>query len=470
MDHATPAVSAPTHSRDKWEVYRETIIHLYLDRSMSLRRLMVYMKDHYDFTASPQLYKSHFSRWGVGKNVTAARILSGSALDSAPQRNIDVAQDRPLNVSSERRRTYFRRLPHDRRSALVRDLLEPLAASPSAVVPRAPSEELLFLEECLHKLDAHVKGHSEGNVWPRHEQDGFAKETVVPTWCSPVMSASRAFDEGKTPEVRRFLRQFFRKCPNQLQRVDPLLFPFIYTSALFFSRKCPPIAQGILRKLLSLVSPPHPLWPLIEVNLRLGPRGMLRHTSRILLAYNSMIYQALGAAYPIVQYMLADSTDRLLRYDLASAEEVANLIRRMLTAAEADNRDRCIYNSELRMRLAEAYMIMGDTGRARQTFEEIMSPENDDIRGPRMLPEWHTYMSRVNEADDLQGEAIASALKAVIASIEIYGEYADWTVNSLVFYRQVLERAGEADRALEVSRHRDMVMDQLCSKLENLEV
>ncbi|KAF4497465.1 hypothetical protein FAGAP_6365 [Fusarium agapanthi] len=198
-------------------------------------------------------------------------------------------------------------------------------------------------------------------------------------------------------------------------------------------------------------------------NLR-GPAGIVAHAKSTILAYINMIYEALGKAYPIIQDMMSDTIWRLLRHKLMSPEEVATLGRGLVLAAELQNQHQCEDQINLKMQLADAYLETGNYAEARRTAEEIKDAE---YKGERMMPSLHMLLSRIDEAGKGADGAIESALRSVVTSMEVFGKWSDWTVNSLDFYCKVLIRTRRVDEARRVVQDRDLAIDKLCDKLED---
>ncbi|KAG7106506.1 hypothetical protein HYQ44_014102 [Verticillium longisporum] len=194
------------------------------------------------------------------------------------------------------------------------------------------------------------------------------------------------------------------------------------------------------------------------------------HASRMLLAYINLIHKTLGAAFPIVQDMLSDAMDRLLCYDLVSPTEVVTMGQCMVLAAEAQGHTQCKDHANLKKALAAAYVKLGDLRSGRLMATEVLAMHDVDLGHKDMLPAVHMLISRIDEAEGLVELARESALRAILASIETFGRWSDWTVNSLIHYRRILERAGRIDDARKVEDDRDLAIRQLQQKLENFNI
>ncbi|KAF9766087.1 hypothetical protein IL306_001539 [Fusarium sp. DS 682] len=175
-------------------------------------------------------------------------------------------------------------------------------------------------------------------------------------------------------------------------------------------------------------------------------------------------HKALVKVYPIIQDMMSDTILRLLRYKLTSPEEIINLGCGLVLAAELQNQHRCKDHIILKMRLADAYLESGKYSDARRTAEEIRDVE---YKSERMMPSLYMLLSRIEEAEKGAEDAIESALKPVAISLEVFGEWSDWTVNSLDFYCKVLKRAGKVEEARREVQDHDLAIEKLCDKLEN---
>ncbi|EXA00047.1 hypothetical protein FOWG_00386 [Fusarium oxysporum f. sp. lycopersici MN25] len=435
---------------------------------MSLSRLMSHMRLEYGFRATrvwtlEKMYKLRFTEWNLKKNMTRGRSAA-CILD--PEINL---------TNLGKLKEYYRREPENKRRELLETLLQPLMGetpinSTAPPVSLTPPADLLTQEYGFHLLNTYVRGSSEVNGCPRDAKSGFKNEDNVPAWCSSVMSASLALREEKEGEATRFLQHFIKQSHQQLLRQDPLIFTFVYTSVLFFATSRPGVARWLLNSLndvsesLPWAGSSHPLRLLLQVMLQLGPTGIVTHAKSTILAYINMIYEALGKVYPIIQDMMSDTIWRLLRYKLMSPEEVATLGRGLVLAAELQNQHRCKDHINLKMQLADAYLESGKYIEARRTAEEIKDVE---YKSERMMPSLYMLLLRIDEAERGAEGAIESALRSVVMSMEVFGKWSDWTVNSLDFYYKVLKRAGRVDEAMKVVQDRDLAIEKLCDKLED---
>ncbi|KAK8115726.1 hypothetical protein PG984_012228 [Apiospora sp. TS-2023a] len=55
----------------RWECHRNTIHKLYMDDRLSIKDIVMKMKDEYSFDADARQYKHHFKKWGFNKNISA---------------------------------------------------------------------------------------------------------------------------------------------------------------------------------------------------------------------------------------------------------------------------------------------------------------------------------------------------------------------------------------------------------------
>jgi hypothetical protein len=418
------------------------------------------------------MYNVQFALWNLRKNMNIKRTI-----DKVEQNILSASSSESQLADSKKCQEYFRRLPKYRKEKLLKNVLKPLDAIKSNYTGSVPSSLIpptvtLMPEYYLFLLNSYVKGSFEAKSWPTDERNGLKNEDTVPAWCSSVMLASTVLGEGKDAEAERFLRHFIKQSPSQLARQDPLVFPFVFTSILFFAENRPDIAQWLLRAIHSVsetlpwTGSSHPLRLLIQLLLQLGPENIILHASKILLTYITIIHETLGAAYPIVQDMLSDTISRLLSYHLLDAEEVVDLGRRMVLAAELQRHNRCKDHLNLKMYLADAQLQTGNYHEARTTTIDIMTALEAGIGGMRMMPSLHMLVSRIDEVEGRQEDAIESALRAIVASIKIFGGWSDWTVKSLDFYRRMLERAKKTEEARRVSQDCDLAIEELISKLE----
>lgn len=298
-------------------------------------------------------------------------MTAKAALDTIAQNPVEMLSLADNKAATKKRQEYFRRLPKEKQMELITRVLQPFIATRqnSAIahpVLITPPDNIRVPEYYMHLLNSYVRGSVEANNWPRDTKSGFKNEDTVPAWCSSVMSAAVVLKDGRNAEAIQFLRHFIKHATWQLSRQDPLLFSFVYTSVLFFAQDHLNIAQWLLQSIyhvseaLPWAGSSHPLRLLIQVMFRLGPKDMITHAKPMILTYISVIHDTLDTAYPIVQDMLSDTIWRLLRYDLMSANEVVNLGRRMVIAAELQGQDRCKDHLNLKMHLASAYLKTRD--------------------------------------------------------------------------------------------------------------
>lgn len=335
----------------------------------------------------------------------------------------------------------------------------------------SPPAEFYVPEKCLKMLQSYVRGSSEGRLWPRDGQGSFLNEDVVPSWCSPLMSAAWVLQEGKLESATLLLGQFLDQSPQQLERQDPLVFPFVYTSVLFFAPNHPRIANFLLGNLYAAAqripnAERHPIRNLILLLCQLGPEGIVRNAGRILLTYVSFIEAELGAAYPLVQDLTADAVMRLILGRLIGNETAIDHITRTMRAAEEQGLQRCRYYLQLKMHLSKAYLSMGQPwySEARRTAEEVCEDQYADILDGGLQMDYHMLMCKINELEERWEDAKLSALRAVVASRERFGIDSDWAVNTLIMYRRILRRMGEHQLSEKVAQDRDILVERLCER------
>lgn len=395
------------------------------------------------------MYRSRFQRWDVKKNSQGNRIAQ-------PSRTASTAiSETTVDYQVIAIGTHVRSVEIQPSSSII-------------IQPSLPNS-LYIPDKLLYLLRSYVRGSSEALHWPRDSFGSFLNEDVVRSWCSPLMSAAWVVKEGDTRAATLLLGQFLDQCHQQLERKDPLIFVFIYTSVLFFATKYPGTAIFLLFKLHSAargISDPavRPLCALIRVLCQLGPEGIVQHARTTLFAYIDFIQTELGAAYPLIQDMTSDAVMRLLAGRLISSEAAVTHISQMISAVEQQGWQRCRYFLQLKMNLSKAYLQMGEAGLAdaRQMAEQIMQDQYADCRDNGIVMDYHTLICNINEAEGYWNEARLSALRAVATSIMHFGEHSDWAVNTLILYRNVLERMGEYEEAQMVAKDRDLVVAKLC--------
>lgn len=416
------------------------------------------------------MYRSRFQQWALKKNMKQNRAMadphgaSELAIRPVASRQRAAVQPGPSLVEGQTNGS-LSLFQHRSSPYLGRTQLGlPLNSTPQ------PPADFYVPEKCLKLLQTYVKGSSEGRHWPRDNHGSFLNEDVVPAWCSPLMSAAWVLREGKLEAATLLLGKFLEQSPQQLARQDPLVFAFIYTSVLFFAPNHPRIANFLLRSLAAaaqrLPAGPHPLRAIVLLLCQLGPDGIVRHASRILLAYVGFIEVELGAACPLVQDMTSDAVMRLISGSLIDAGTAAEHIRRMMTAAEVQGWHRCRYYLQLKMNLSKAYLKMGQPwyAEARRTAREVCDDQYGDIMDGGLYMDYHMLMCKINEAEGRWEDAKASALRAVIASWERFGKDSDWAVNTLIVYTRILRAMGEHQLAEKVAQDRDFLVGKLCER------
>ncbi|KAI3401524.1 hypothetical protein diail_10958 [Diaporthe ilicicola] len=438
-------------SSSEWNQYRGIITHCYITRNMSLPLLMHEMEANHDFRAKAKVYRAHFRQWGLQKNMNLNRAVA--ALSSG-------------DANQERARSYISRLPAFFRQQALRQ--------PSASPQRSldPSDDLSVVENCIQLLSHQVNGSFESGVWPKNAVTGAKYEMVVPEWCTSVMSAAWVLKEGRGEEAQLLLTRFLSECHSQLQRHDPLIFAFMYTSVLYFTKEHPAIAWLLLRKFRSVaeeLSWPrnHPARLLFLVLYQMGPDQMVVYANKILLTYVDLIHGALGGAYAIVQDMLSDAMMRLLSGGLMSPEQVADLGQNMCEKAERENRHQNEYYFNLRLHMANARLLMGDKDATKHLLDEITAPRNKDIRDPRILVAVNRTMARLHESDGAISEAIECLMRSIVLTLEIDGEHGPHLVNGLILLAKMYERSGQAEKAQRVREDRDATLKSLCEMTGN---
>lgn len=416
------------------------------------------------------MYRSRFRKWGVRKytyhNCSTAVTDETSELaikPAASRQPVAIpAFSRVQGQTNESPSPFWHYLGPSLRGVQIRHRVHGM--------PQPP--DIFFVpEKCLKLLQSYVKGSSEGMHWPRDDHGSFLNEDVVPSWCSPLMSAAWVLKEGKLESATMLLGKFIDQSPRQLTRQDPLIFAFVYTSVLFFAPNHPRIADFLLRNLRIAAqrlpdAEGHPLRTLILLLCQLGPAGIVQNASRILLAYVEFIQAELGAACPLVQDMMSDAIMRLIAGRLIGAERATEHIRRMMTAAEAQGWHRCRYYLQLKMHQSMAYLNMGQPwyAEARRTAEEVTEDQYADFRDNGLNMDYHMLMCKINEAEGRWEDAKLSALRAVTTSMSHFGKDSDWAANTLIVYRRILRRMGEDELAEKVAQDRDFVIGRLCER------
>lgn len=364
-------------------------------------------------------------------------------------------------VNRERALSYISRLPASVRQQALRQL----PSSPRRSMD--PPDEQSVVENCIQLLSHQVNGSFESGLWPKDAVTGAKNEMVVPEWCTSVMSAAWVLKEGREGEAQLLLARFQGECHSQLQRHDPLIFAFMYTSVLYFAKAHPAIAWQLLRKFRSVAEElpwprNHPARLLFRVLYRMGPDQMVAYANKILLAYVDLIHRALGGAYPIVQDMLSDAMMRLLMGGLMSPEQIADLGQDMCAKAERENRHQNEYYFNLRLHMANARLLMGDKDGTRHLLDEIAAPRNKDIRDPRILVAVNRTMARLHESEGAMSEAIECLMRSIVLTLEIDGDHGPHLVNGLILLAKMYEKSGQTEKAQRVREDRDATLKSLC--------
>ncbi|KAK8051215.1 hypothetical protein PG993_002600 [Apiospora rasikravindrae] len=455
--------------RDSWDGYRAIIAEYYIDSNMSLPRLINEMKANYGFHATARMYKTRFQQWGLKKNISFDRAIAALRDSQTGTHSLPVADGQ---ISQERLRNYIRRLPENRRQQVLQ--LAQSSGVTYACPPRLvdPPSDLLQVENCIHLLSRHVNGSYESGEWPFDPVTGVKYEMVVPEWCTSVMSAAWVLEEGKEREAQLLLTRFHEESPIQLQRHDPLIFLFFYTSVLYFVEKHPDKAWQLLRNFRATAEHlpwprQHPLRLLFSALCQLRPANMLAYASTILLAYVDLIHNTLGGAYPAVQDMLSDIMMRLLRWRLVSPEQIADLGHNMCTKAEREHRHQNEYSFNVKLHISNAYLWMGNNRAAEKLLNEIAAPCNKDFRDPRILMSVSRHMARLHESEGRMSDAIESILRSLVLNMELDGEQGPHILNDLILLGQLYERAGQGDEARRVREDRDVILEAVCNNKTN---
>lgn len=417
------------------------------------------------------MYRSRFQLWGVKKNTKQNRVTAitheASELTIEPVAGRGQAAIQAVPSHAGEQTTEPSSLFRHRYSPHLGEINLSLRVHGTPPLPA----DFYVPETCLKLLQSYVKGSSEGLYWSRDNHGSFLNEDVVRSWCSPLMSAAWVLQEGKLESATLLLGKFLDQSPQQLARQDPLVFIFIYTSVLFFAPNHPRIASFLLRNLYTATQwlpdmGRHPLRNLVLLLCHLGPDGIARNASKILLAYVGFIEAELGAAYPLVQDMTSDAVMRLVGGRLIGVETAAEHLRRMIMAAEAQGWHRCRYFLQLKMNLSKAYLNMGQLWypEARRMVEEVSEDQYADIMDGGIQMDYHMLMCKVNEAEGRWEDAKLSALRAVVASWDHFGKESDWAVNTLILYTRILRQVGEHQFAEKVAQDRDILIRRLCDR------
>lgn len=404
------------------------------------------------------MYKSRFQEWGVEKNSSAGRILSQTEKMCLHGKELDKTMG------------YLRRLSQPRRKEIL-DALKPLLVNNpvSLQAPLSPPDEIFFPERCIKELRSYVRQCHQSGLWPRDSLYGFKFEDVVPAWCSSPWQAAGLLKEGKTDKANRLLSRFATECRGQLERHDPLIFPYIYSSVLYFSGRFPPYATRLLAvihrasKALLRGHPAHPLHTLIEILTQIGPQNMLHFGSRILLAYIDYVEESLGEAWPIVLEMLADTIDRLVFYNMMEPQEALKVGYRMILAAELQDHGRSQSILELKMALSLCHLRMARYSEGIQVLEDVLESHDPTRHSSKMLVSLHMQMAKLHDGDGEQSRALESAVRAVQTSIQEFGEVAGWTINSLRLLHDMREKVGHTEHAQKVMQDYDYLIEKMCS-------
>ncbi|KAK8090981.1 Clr5 domain-containing protein [Apiospora phragmitis] len=434
---------------------------------MTLPRLIDEMKENFDFHATASMYKKHFRQWGLNKNLRFDRAVAALGHARPDSRNSQVV-DRQL--SRERLQNYIRRLPENRRQQALQLVHgSGVAASPPRSVE--PPSDLGLVEHCIHLLSHHVRGSHESGEWPYDPETGVKYEKVVPNWCTSVMSAAWVLEEGKEREAQLLLARFQNEAPSQLQRPDPLIFLFFYTSVLYFVEKHSDKAWQLLRNFRTIADHlpwpgKHPLRLLFQALHQLRPDNILAYASTILLTYVDLIHKTLGGAYPAVQDMLSDAMMRLLRWRLVSPEQIADLGHNMCTRAEREDRHHNEYYFNVKLHISNAYLLMGKNRSAEQVLDEIAAPHNKDSRDPRILMSVDRFRAKLHESEGRTSDAIECVLRSLVLTMKLDGKQGPHLLNGLILLGQLYERAGQVDEARRVREDRDATLEALCNKDE----
>ncbi|KAI0593084.1 Clr5 domain-containing protein [Biscogniauxia sp. FL1348] len=324
-----------------WARFRDTITTLYLEQNKPLREVKRIMKEEHYFFATDKMYKTHFKKWGLQKNLKhdqVGKILAEKSRRAAMGKSTK-AYIHGRQVGEDRLNTYLRRVPPTRRKSI-----EATASAPSqqevredgVLVCRTPSpgppqvksiprrleapDTLKATEDSIYLLRAYVAGSSGSDHWSLPLPE---KSKGIPDlhyyWNTIFHVAMASFRAGLTSQGFGILSLSFQRYQKLLQLQHPLL---IIDTCLAFSQLSAVV--GANKDLLGhfiyyafemsriICGPGHPICSFFSTIRRAGLAGLPSFIATLMRYY----FQAA---------QMADRLDAELVAGLRSAMELCEL-------------------------------------------------------------------------------------------------------------------------------------------------
>ncbi|KAI1334727.1 Clr5 domain-containing protein [Xylariaceae sp. FL0016] len=275
---ASSSASAPSQPKgwataEAWAKHRAIIRTLYLDQRKSLKEVKQIMEVDHDFHATEKMYKYHFNKWGLQKNVKhrqsseqSRRAAAGKSMKpfvhewklnkGGDEATSVLASSRSLMVSATRGSGTILRVPTR-------------TPSPAPRIPmRLDVPDILRLpEECLHIIQEYTRGFHDSPLI----KDRDAAPPLLLQWPTHMARAATTIRLGSIHHGFRLISVCFQEYRDLMLIHNPLF--VIYTFLALYGLLS--TGAGLTTSLLNyavemsrvLLGPRHPLH-LLFIKLR----------------------------------------------------------------------------------------------------------------------------------------------------------------------------------------------------------
>ncbi|KAL2163951.1 hypothetical protein VTH06DRAFT_3164 [Thermothelomyces fergusii] len=273
-----------THTAEEWQEYKDTITRLYLHEKRTLNEVMEYMALNHFFFATPKMYRTRISRWGIDKNNKGAEVAYLLRLkkqrDAQGKESSFFIRNRPVDWEDIER--YLSRNPnfwakHGGNHAV--DLsgeitcVTPPGSPPSSPLDTVPqkleaAQELRVHEEILRFFRDYTEGSFEQGVWRLSSDYGryFGRGGVeasarLNAWYDRIRNVSDW--PGRDADVVRVVNRLLDDLPQFIRDQDYAVFPALMRCCFYLSARRPALGRAVVEFVARLcgvvLGPMHPM-------------------------------------------------------------------------------------------------------------------------------------------------------------------------------------------------------------------
>ncbi|KAH8592341.1 Clr5 domain-containing protein [Bisporella sp. PMI_857] len=489
----TPRQNIWASSQD-WENHRDTIIDLYQEQSLQLKKVVEIMKEKHQFFATERMYKRRFLTWGIQKNFKSAEATSilrkeiGRMLIDREDFSIghpDGDQERfwaymRVLRPARRRRMFEKAFGTSNALALHGNSLDTIAGqtgSPSALLSSLnPPEALRIPEKLIYALRDYVSGAFNTRLWTPEtfEDDATLVESIK--WANLNFTANKALGYGKVNEAFRILNFGCQEYKSLVEEQNPTLFIATYSAVMRHAQTNSDVAREVVKYARDLAQtlhgPFHPLTAILRQLFELKVQNLKASATGLLKAFLEVVQSHLppeGVFGGRIALAIAAAVRYYASVDNTSETKIAKGVATVYCSGVKITHSKCakIVVMRVKHQLAWARACQGKNPSAREIVDNLLRSEDVEKNAMAEVKVFQLLLC-VSLTQDNHETLLAAARQHVEFCTEAYGRGSDQAIDAWTTM-EVYLRNFDALQVTEQARvQHDQAFGEMRRELEKL--